>query len=74
MVQAAAKAVKTPAETENKQAERRREQLERRRQVRQLMSQLLEGIVTRRPYDELAKTAAALDTQVRFFFPPPRKR
>ena len=38
------------------------------------MSQLLEFILGRRPYEELIEKAAALDCQVQFFFPPPRKR
>jgi hypothetical protein len=74
MVQTAAKVVRAAPGPEAKQAEKRREQLERRRQVRDLMSQLLELIIRHRPYEELIQIAAALDGQIRFFFPPPRKR
>ena len=74
MVRAAAQAVQAPAEPDAKRSERRRELLARRRQTRELMSELLELIMGRRPYEELIQKAAALDAQVRFFFPPPRKR
>jgi hypothetical protein len=75
MVRAAAKAVQAPAaQVNSEQKERRREQLERRRQLRELMSELLEFIMKRRPYEELIQKAAAVDGQIRFFFPAPRKR
>ena len=75
MVEAAAKTVEAPAaEANSEQKERRREQLERRRKLRELMSELLEFIMARRPYEELTEKAAAVDSQIRFFFPAPRKR
>ena len=74
MVRAAVQAVQAPARPESKQSERRREYLGHRRQLQELMSQLLELILRRRPYEELIQKAAALDAQVRFFSPPPRKR
>lgn len=74
MVRAAARAVQASAQPNTVQSERRQELLARRRQVRDLMSELLEWIMGHRPYEELIQKAAALEAQVRFFFPPPRKR
>jgi hypothetical protein len=47
----------------------RGERAERRQQLSQAMDDLLELIVTRKPYEELVEKASLLDQQVRFFFP-----
>ena len=69
LVRAAAAALQFRPEAREKSLALRQARAQRRQQLTQTMADLLQMIVLRKPYEDLAPAASLLDQHLRFFFP-----